>query len=73
MTAKTTQSSYAADQANLDRLCNEVIVIRRLDKANVAVISANELSSWIETLHLLKSTKNAVRLLIALLRTISGA
>ncbi|MEI6332585.1 MAG: type II toxin-antitoxin system Phd/YefM family antitoxin [Pseudanabaena sp.] len=42
------------------------VILERGDRENVAVISAKELSSLLETLHLLKSPKNATRLFEAL-------
>jgi antitoxin YefM len=53
-------------------ICDRVIaeknfvILERGDRENVAVISAKELSSLLETLHLLKSPKNATRLFEAL-------
>ncbi|WP_333149826.1 MULTISPECIES: type II toxin-antitoxin system Phd/YefM family antitoxin [unclassified Microcoleus] len=58
--------------ANLDELCEQVIsdrdaiIITRKDGENVALIVADELASLLETLHLLRSPKNADRLLSAL-------
>ena len=45
---------------------NNFVILERGDRENVAVISAKELSSLLETLHLLKSPKNAARLFEAL-------
>ncbi|MEA5485579.1 MULTISPECIES: type II toxin-antitoxin system Phd/YefM family antitoxin [Pseudanabaena] len=45
---------------------NNFVILERGDRENVAVISAKELSSLLETLHLLKSPKNAIRLFEAL-------
>ena len=61
-------------RANLSQLCDEVsstldpIIIRRPNKPDVALISADELASLTETAHLLRSPKNAARLLRALAR-----
>lgn len=54
--------------AVLDRVCNdhEVVVVRRRDRGDVALIPAEELSSLMETAHLLRSPANARRLLSAL-------
>ena len=66
------QTTYTNAKANLAKLfdevtCNqEVVVISRRGKDDVAMISASELSSIIETAHLLRSPKNAKRLLNAL-------
>lgn len=62
------------DQAlnQFSEICDRVIaesnyvILERGDRENVAVISAKELSSLLETLHLLKSPKNAIRLFDAL-------
>lgn len=53
------------DRAVEDR---EVIMIRRRSGGDVAIIAADELESLVETAHLLRSTKNAERLLSALAR-----
>ncbi|MEG4074429.1 type II toxin-antitoxin system Phd/YefM family antitoxin [Microcoleus sp. Pol14C2] len=44
----------------------DAIIITRKDGENVALIVADELASLLETLHLLRSPKNADRLLSAL-------
>ncbi len=46
----------------------EVVIVNRRGKEPVAMISAAELSSLVETAHLLRSPKNAQRLLTALQR-----
>ena len=46
----------------------EVVIVNRRGKEPVAMISASELSSLVETAHLLRSPKNAQRLLAALQR-----
>lgn len=51
------------DRAVEDR---EVIVVRRRSGGDVAMIAADELESLMETAHLLRSAKNAERLLAAL-------
>ncbi|NEQ67181.1 MAG: type II toxin-antitoxin system prevent-host-death family antitoxin [Symploca sp. SIO1B1] len=52
----------------LDRVTdnNEVVVITRTNKPDVALIAKDELSSLLETVYLLKSPANAQRLLTAL-------
>jgi antitoxin YefM len=50
----------------------EVVIISRRDHEDVALVAASELSSLIETAHLLRSPKNAQRLLKALARTRDG-
>ena len=51
----------------------EVIVVRRRSGGDVAMIAADELESLVETAHLLRSAKNAERLLTALARARSDA
>ena len=46
----------------------EVVMVRRVDGADVALIAAEELDSLLETAHLLRSPRNAERLLRALER-----
>ena len=53
------------DRAVDDR---EVILVRRRSGGDVALIAADELQSLVETAHLLRSAKNAERLLTALAR-----
>jgi len=68
------QTTYTHARANLAKLCNEVIlnqevvIINRRGAQDVALISAAELASLAETAHLLRSPKNAERLLQALIR-----
>ena len=54
----------------LDRVANdhEVVIVRRKGDKRVAVVSADELVGLIETAHLLRSPRNAQRLLTALRR-----
>lgn len=71
MTIETTYSrareqlKLLMDSAVDDR---EVIVVRRRNGGDVAVVAAEELESLVETAHLLRSEKNAERLLSALSR-----
>jgi antitoxin YefM len=64
--------SYSEARNNLasllDRVTDdrEVVVINRRGHEKVALISADELSSIMETLHLISSPRNAMRLLSAL-------
>jgi antitoxin YefM len=66
------RTSYTAARANFATLCNraienrEVIMINRRGAEDVALVAASELSSLLETAHLLRSPKNARRLLAAL-------
>ena len=68
------QTSYTNARANLAKLCDEVtlnqevVIINRRGAQDVALISAAELVSLTETAHLLRSPKNAQRLLQALTR-----
>lgn len=68
------QTTYTKARANFAKLCNEVaenreiVIINRRGNEDVALVSADELSSLIETAHLLRSPKNAQRLLAALNR-----
>lgn len=54
----------------LDRVANdhEVVIVRRKGDKTVAMVPADELAGLIETAHLLRSPKNARRLLTALRR-----
>jgi antitoxin YefM len=68
------QTTYTQARANLARLLDEVgenrevVIVNRRGKDDVAMISAAELTSLVETAHLLRSPKNAQRLLAALQR-----
>ena len=68
------QTTYTHARANLAKLFDEVtenreiVIIRRRRGQDVAVIAADELESLKETAHLLRSPKNARRLLQALAR-----
>jgi antitoxin YefM len=74
----TIQTTYTQARANLAKLCNrvtanrEVVIIQRRGVEDVALISAAELSSLMETAYLLRSPKNAERLLTALTRAQHG-
>ena len=65
--------TYTQARANLAKLLDkvsddkEVVIINRKNAENVALISESELSGLLETAHLLRSPKNAQRLLSALL------
>lgn len=71
-------TTYSRARATLASLCDEVassrepVIIRRRNADDVALISADELSSLRETAHLLRSPRNAERLLRALARARSG-
>ena len=70
----TTITTYTQARAELASLCDEVastrepVIIRRRNAEDVALVSADELASLLETAHLLRSPKNAARLLAALNR-----
>ena len=70
------QTTYTDARARFAGLCNaattdrEVIIIQRRGAEDVALIAADELASLQETAHLLRSPKNARRLLAALARAL---
>lgn len=61
--------------AYLDRVTDdcEVVIVRRADGRDVACVAADELSSLLETAHLLRSPKNAERLFDSLRDLDAGA
>jgi len=75
MTLHTTYTQARAgfakllDQVTRDR---EIVVIQRRGAEDVAMISAGELSSLTETAYLLRSPRNAERLLAALGRALKN-
>jgi antitoxin YefM len=68
------ETSYAQTTPSLkvlfDRVVNdrEIIYVKSESGENVALIAADELQSILETMHLLRSPKNAERLLNAISR-----
>ena len=74
----TTETTYTAARAHLASLCEEVtsthtaVIIKRRGAKDVALICAEELSGLVETAHLLRSPRNAERLLAALTRARRG-
>ncbi|MFM2063742.1 MAG: hypothetical protein RLZZ507_3413 [Cyanobacteriota bacterium] len=68
------QTNLTDASNNLAEICaqvvadREVMIITQPDGENVALIAADELESLLETTHLLRSPKNAARLLTALER-----
>lgn len=70
--------SYSEARNNLASILDqvtddcEVVVIKRRGRASVAMISADELSSLLETEYLFRSPKNAERLTLAIERTLAG-
>lgn len=74
----TIQVTYSQARENLAQLWDEVtenketIIITRRGSKDVALVSAAELASLEETAYLLRSPKNAERLLTALSRSKAG-
>jgi antitoxin YefM len=71
MPVETTYTSLRERLAAvLDQVANdqEVVIVRRRGAKDVALVPADELASLMETAHLLRSPKNAQRLLTALHR-----
>jgi antitoxin YefM len=72
-------TTYSNARTNLAKLLNkaaddkEIVLITRRNAEDVALISFSELSGLIETAHLLRSPKNAQRLLTSLNRALSGS
>lgn len=60
-----TNLAHYLDEVNDNR---ETVIIQRRGHEDVIMISADELTSLLETTHLLRSPKNAERLLMALER-----
>jgi antitoxin YefM len=69
------ETSYTALRQNLASVLDsvaedqEIVIVRRKDAKDVALIPAAELAGLIETAHLLRSPRNARRLLSALRRS----
>lgn len=69
-----TETTYTQARADLKNLMDEVVdsrepvIIHRRNGEDVALIAASELHGLMETAHLLRSPKNAERLLRALVR-----
>jgi antitoxin YefM len=68
------QTTYSSARANLASLLDqaadnrEIVIISRRGSEDVALVAVSELSSLLETAHLLRSPKSAQRLLAALKR-----
>lgn len=68
------QTTYSQARENLASLLEEVtdnqeiVIINRRGREDVAMVSASELSSLLETAHLMRSPRNAQRLLRTLAR-----
>jgi antitoxin YefM len=71
------RATYTYVRENLARLLEEVeahrdvVIINRRGHQDVAPVPAGELESLVETAHLLRSPKNAARLLSALRRALA--
>ena len=75
MPAETTYTSLRRNLASiLDQVVDkqEIVIVKRKGLRDVALIPAAELAGLIETAHLLRSPKNARRLLSALRRAERG-
>jgi len=72
------RTTYTQARANLAKLCDEatdnreVVIISRRSGEDVSLVAASELAGLTETAHLLRSPKNAQRLLKALEQAKSG-
>jgi antitoxin YefM len=72
------QATYTEARANFAKLLDEVtknretVIIKRRGQEKVAMIAETELSSLLETAYLLRSPKNAERLITALERALKG-
>lgn len=71
-------TSYSQARANLASLLEtvtndrEIVIIERRGHEDVAMVAASELSSLLETAHLLRSPANAERLLDSLGQALDG-
>ena len=75
MPIETTYSSLRENLASiLDQVTDqqETVIVRRKGSRDVAMVPARELAGLMETAHLLRSPKNAKRLLSALRRAEEG-
>ena len=75
MAIETTYTRLRDDLASiLDRVVDdqEVVIVRRRGSRDVALVPATELAGLMETAHLLRSPKNAQRLVAALRRAEKG-
>jgi len=71
MSVETTYTNLRQNLSSvLDQVCDdqEIVIVRRRNHQDVALIPAGELESIMETAHLLRSPANAKRLLRALRR-----
>jgi antitoxin YefM len=75
MPSETTYSSLRQNLATvLDRVIDQqdTVIVRRKGARDVALIPASELAGLMETAHLLRSPRNARRLMTALRRAKGG-
>jgi len=75
MPSETTYSSLRANLATvLDQVVDQqdTVIVRRRGARDVALIPASELAGLMETAHLLRSPRNARRLMSALRRAKAG-
>jgi antitoxin YefM len=70
MATKITYTSLRENLAGVDQVVGqqETVIVRRRGSRDVALIPADELAGMMETAHLLRSPRNARRLLTALHR-----
>jgi len=71
-TTYTNLRERLASVLNQVALDQEVVIVRRRGAKDVALVPADELTSLMETAHLLRSPRNARRLLAALQRARGG-
>ena len=70
----TIETSYSQARENLKSLMDkaiddrEIVIVKRRSGGDVAMIAADELQGLVDSAHLLRSPKNAERLLMALVR-----
>jgi antitoxin YefM len=73
-----TETTYSRLRANLATVLDQVVdqqdsvIVRRRGARDVALIPASELTGLMETAHLLRSPRNARRLMTALRRAKAG-
>ena len=73
-----TETTYTSLRENLASVLDQVVdrqetfIVRRRGARDVALLPASELAGLMETAHLLRSPRNAKRLLTALLRAERG-
>ena len=75
MPSETTYSSLRENLATvLDQVIDQqdTVIVRRRGARDVALIPASELAGLMETAHLLRSPRNAIRLMTALRRAKAG-